>query len=199
MNARSDFKIPTSLLCHGIERARLGRGQDLAQQQPLLPQWSIITYHFPAKGNRPEVKVIWYDGGKLQEKLAHLEAERTLEDNGCAIIGEKAGLLGGSHATPPRLIPESYRQTFPRPAATIPRSIGDRLEWVRAGLAGKPEDAKSGSWYSAPFTEALLVDLSAVRFQKRIEWDATNLKASNCPEADAIIKKTYREGWKLPV
>ena len=29
------------------------------------PTWSIITYHFPAKGDRPAVKMVWYDGGKL--------------------------------------------------------------------------------------------------------------------------------------
>jgi hypothetical protein len=85
------------------------------------------------------------------------------------------------------------------PPKTIARSPGHHLEWVRAALAGKPEDAKSGFWYSAPFTESLLVGLLAVRFQKRIEWDSAAMKAKNCPEADAIIRKAYRKGWELPV
>ena len=66
-----------------------------------------------------------------------------------------------------------------------------------ASKAGKPEDAKSGFWYSAPFTESLLIGLLAVRFGKRIEWDSVNLKAKNCPEADAIIHKTYRDGYGI--
>jgi len=65
-------------------------------------------------------------------------------------------------------------------------------------IAGKPEESKSGFWYSAPFTEALLVGLLAMRFQKRIEWDSAAMTAKNCPEADAIIRKAYRDGWKLP-
>ena len=30
-----------------------------------------------------------------------------------------------------------------------------------------------------------------------VNWDAENLKATNAPEADAFIRKTYREGWTL--
>lgn len=29
------------------------------------------------------------------------------------------------------------------------------------------------------------------------KWDAENLKASNCPEADKYIRREYREGWTL--
>ena len=163
-----------------------------------FPAWNIVRYHFPAKGARGEITMTWYDGGKLPAKVPFLEEGRQLSDNGLIIVGDKAGLMGGSHASPPRIIPEVKMKEFPRPAATIPRSPGHRIEWVRAALAGKPEDAQSGFWYSAPFTEALLVGLLAVRYQKRVEWDAAALKSPNTPEADAIIRKAYREGWKLP-
>ena len=75
--------------------------------------------------------------------------------------------------------------------------MGHRREWIDACKAGKPEDAKSGFHYSAPFTEALLVGLLAVRFGKKIEWDSVNLKATNVPEADAIIHKVYRQGYGI--
>ena len=163
-----------------------------------FPAWNIVRYHFPPSGNRPEVKLTWYDGGKMPKDVPFLEPDRKLADNGCLFIGDKAGMMGGSHANAPRLLPEAKMKEFTRPAPTIPRSPGHRIEWVRAAIAGKPEDAKSGFWYSAPFTEALLVGLLAVRFQKRIEWDPTTMKAKNCAEADPIIRKAYREGWKLP-
>jgi hypothetical protein len=41
------------------------------------------------------------------------------------------------------------------------------------------------------------VGLLAVRFGKRIEWDAANLKATNCPEAEAIVHKVYRQGYGI--
>ena len=164
-----------------------------------FPAWNIIKYHFPAKGDRPEVTMTWFDGGKMPQDVPFFEKTRTLSDNGCIFIGEKAGLMGGSHASPPRIIPETSMKEFGKLEPKLPRSAGHRIEWVKAAIAGKPEDAKSGFWYSAPFTEALLVGLLAVRYQKRIEWDAEAMKAKNCPEADEVIKKAYREGWKLPV
>ena len=36
----------------------------------------------------------------------------------------------------------------------------------------------------------------AVRLQKRIEWDAAAMKATNAPEADPLIRKTYRDGLR---
>ena len=32
---------------------------------------------------------------------------------------------------------------------------------------------------------------------KKLVWDSANLKATNCPEADQFIRKTYRDGWVL--
>ena len=65
---------------------------------------------------------------------------------------------------------------FERPAKTIPRSIGHHREWVDACRAGRPEDAKAGFWYSAPFTEALLVGLLPIYAGKRIQWDARTIE-----------------------
>ena len=141
----------------------------------------------------------WYDGGKLPENVPMLEAGRNIGDNGLILLGDKAGLLGGSHASSPHIFPISLHASTKYPPKTIPRSPGHHKEWVTAALAGKPEDSKSGFWYSAPFTESLLVGMLAIRFQKRIEWDSVAMKAKNCPEADPIIRKAYREGWKLPV
>src|SRR5512138_254867 len=84
---------------------------------------------------------------------------------------------------------------FKAPPKTIPRSIGHRAEWIQACKEKKPDDAKAGFAYSGPFTEALLVGNLATRLQKRIEWDAANMRAKNAPEADALIRKRYRNGF----
>ena len=74
---------------------------------------------------------------------------------------------------------------------------GRRVEWVEACRAGKPQGAKAGFAYSGPFTEALLVGNLAVRLQKRIEWDSTNRKATNAPQAEPLIRKTYPAGFGI--
>jgi hypothetical protein len=32
---------------------------------------------------------------------------------------------------------------------------------------------------------------------KKLEWDAANLHATNAPEIEPLIHRTYRRGWKL--
>jgi hypothetical protein len=92
---------------------------------------------------------------------------------------------------------KSRRQEFQPPPATIPRSIGHRLEWIKACKDHKPEDTKAGFAYSGPYSEALLVGNLALRLQKRIEWDAANMRASNASEADDVIHKRYRQGFGI--
>ena len=163
-----------------------------------FPEWNIITYHFAAKGEQPAVKLVWYDGGKMPPKPPGMEPERALNDNGIYFVGDKGVIIAPGWSGTPRLVPESKMAEFVMPAKTIPRCPeGHRKEWIEACLAGKPENAKSGFHYSAPFTESLLTGLLAVRFGKRIEWDSANLKATNAPEADAFIHKTYRQGYGI--
>jgi hypothetical protein len=37
----------------------------------------------------------------------------------------------------------------------------------------------------------------AVRLQKRIEWDGAKMQATNAPEAEPLIRKTYRLGFGM--
>jgi len=37
----------------------------------------------------------------------------------------------------------------------------------------------------------------AFRVGKKLDWDAKNLKATNCPEADKYVQKEYRKGWEV--
>lgn len=163
-----------------------------------FPSWNIITYHFPARGDQPPVTLKWYDGGKMPPKPPGMEEEKKLGDNGIYFVGDKGVIIAPGWSGTPRLVPESRMKDFVIPARVIPRcTVGHRREWIEACKAGKPEDAKSGFHYSAPFTEALLVGLLAVRFGKKVEWDSVNLKATNVPEADAIIHKVYRQGYGI--
>jgi len=163
-----------------------------------FPLWSIVTWHFAACGTRGPIKLVWYDGGKLPPPPPGLEADRKLADNGIYFVGDKGVILCGGWSGTPRLVPETAMQSFVPPQKTIPRSPGHRQEWVQACIAGRPEDAKAGFWYSAPFTEALLVGVLPIRLGKRIEWDAAAMKAKNAPEAEPLIRKPYRAGFELP-
>ncbi|MEI7730954.1 MAG: Gfo/Idh/MocA family oxidoreductase [Verrucomicrobiota bacterium] len=172
-----------------------------AQSSPIkketYPSWQIITFEFAAKGGRPALKAYWYDGGKMPPKPKDLGDDFDLPDNGIYFLGTKGVIVCGGWCGMPKLFPDSLRNSFELPPKTLPRSIGHRAEWVQACKDRKPEDAKAGFAYSGLFTETLLVGNLATRLQKRIEWDAANMRAKNAPEADAIIRKVYRKGFGI--
>ena len=78
---------------------------------------------------------------------------------------------------------------------TIPRVPGGRpqLEWLRA-IKGEGPKPGSSFDYAGPLTEAVLLGNLAVRLPgTKIEWDGPNMKCTNSEEADALVRKVYRE------
>jgi len=66
---------------------------------------------------------------------------------------------------------------------------------VRACKNGTQPGAHFG--YSGPLTEMCLLGNVAKRLDTRLEWDAANLKVTNLPEANKLIRPAYRKGWSL--
>ena len=52
--------------------------------------------------------------------------------------------------------------------------------------------------FSGPFSEMVLMGNLAVRFPyTRLNWDGENMQVTNHPEANAYVRRPYREGWSL--
>ena len=162
-----------------------------------FPAWSVIEWEFPAKGDRPAVRVFWHDGGKLPPRPPELEPDGKMGSNGCLFVGEKGKMMGGGWADFCRLIPESRRKEFPAPPRTLPRSIGHYKEWVEA-CKGAQIVPGSNFEYSGPMTEAILLGNIAVRFaDQELRWDAEKLAFTNNAEATALLHYEPRKGWEL--
>ena len=160
------------------------------------PPGCVITYQFPAKGNRPGVKVVWYDGSFAPPRPSELEPQRKLPQFGAIIIGDKGKALHGSHGAGGwQLLPRARNDAYRLPPPTIPRVPGHHADWVRACKGGP---GASSNWnYGGPLAEVALLGVLALRFPgQRMDWDAANLRVTNFPAADAFIKPAYREGWK---
>lgn len=123
----------------------------------------------------------------------------SLSYNGISFVGDKGTLVCGGWSGSPILYPVERRKEFQMPAGTIPRSIGHSPEWIEVCKDHKPEDAKAGFAYSGPFTESLLVGNLPLWLQRRFEWDAANMKASNAVEAGELVHKRYGEGSGIGV
>ena len=162
------------------------------------PNASIVTFQFPARGDKPPVKVTWSDGGLKPILPPEVEYDYEFESNGTIMIGEHATMKCGTYGGSPRIIPESKMQELRSslPPETIPRvEGGPHKEWAKACKEGP----KCGSNfdYSGPFTEVVQLGNIAIRARHKLEWDGPNMKFTNDPEANKYIGSTYeyRKGW----
>jgi predicted dehydrogenase len=151
----------------------------------------IVRYEFPARGQMPPVKFTWYDGQNRPPVLK----EKGLVDRGAGVlfIGREGTLL--ADYTLRQLYPESKFADYVPPEPTIPASIGHHNEWIEACKTGSATTCNFD--YSGALAEAVLLGNVAYRAGKKLQWDAEQLKAVNCPQADRYLRREYREGWTL--
>ena len=149
----------------------------------------IVRYEFPAREGMPPVKFTWYDGNLIPREVA---GER-VPGSGVMFMGSEGHMFAdyGSY----RLFPKEKFANFKPPEPTIPRSIGHHAEWVKACKDGSATTCNFD--YSGPLSEAVLLGNVAYRAGRKLQWDAKSLKAGNCPEADALVRKPYRAGWEV--
>jgi hypothetical protein len=50
--------------------------------------------------------------------------------------------------------------------------------------------------YASGLTASVLLGNVALRAGTRIEWDASNMRVTNVPDANQFLGREYREGWK---
>jgi predicted dehydrogenase len=162
-----------------------------APHPELAPATMSATYTYGPRGDMPAVTVTWYQGE--MKPAIWSTGQIPPWESGCLFVGERGMLLAdyGKYL----LLPEKDFAGFEAPPATIPRSPGHHAEWLDACKTGKPTSADFV--YSGWLTEANHLGNVAYRTGKKIYWDATALKASGVPEADALIRRTYRAGWTL--
>jgi predicted dehydrogenase len=165
-----------------------------------FPLASVITYEFPARGNKPPVKMKWFDGGLMPPRPEELEPGRRMGEQGGGVIfiGTKGKLMHSVYGENPRLIPESKMQAYQRPANTIPRSPGIHEEWV---AACKGEGKTTSNFdYASKLTEMMLLGNIAIRLKNKntiLKWDGPNMRFTNLDEANQHLQTEYRQDWKL--
>jgi predicted dehydrogenase len=154
-------------------------------------RWTIARQEYPARGDLPPVTLTWYNGGPYPAFVKHTDVPNW--GNAVLFVGSDGMLIAdyGKHA----LLPEDRFADFEPPDPFIPDSIGHHREWVEACKTGGPTTCSFD--YSGALTEAALLCNVALRTGQRLSWDAKNLEAVGCPEADAFIRRAYREGWTL--
>lgn len=150
-----------------------------------------------AKHNPPPLEP---EAGAEKSKNAKKRSQVALDDPArwdLILVGDRGMMLFNRGSMDWITTPGSRAAEYANVPQSLPRVPNEDVEWIKS-CQGGPK-ALSSFDYSGPFTEMVLLGNVAVRLDKKIEWDSKSLKATNAPEADALIRTEYRKGWTLPV
>ncbi|HSK11052.1 MAG TPA: Gfo/Idh/MocA family oxidoreductase [Vicinamibacterales bacterium] len=162
-----------------------------APHNELAPASMQAKYEYKASGDQPDVTLTWYQGTMKPELWTKGEIPRW--QSGALFVGDK-GMLLADYRRHVLLFGDTIEE-FKRPPASIPKSLGHHAEWIHACKTGAPTTCHFE--YAGWLTEANHLGNVAFRAGKKLEWDAAQMRATNAPEADPFLKRSYRSGWKL--
>jgi len=165
----------------------------------LWPRANHITWEFP--GNDLTVAgqpllVEWFDGVEpdfyIPEEFRKLYQGAKFPEEAALFIGEDGALLL-PHTSGPQLLPKEKFAATARPQVK-----GENHYHNFANSILDNTRSESPFDISGPMSEAVILGTVAVRTPGvRLEWDAQALKVTNSTTADALLRRTYRDGWRI--
>ncbi|MEN8791233.1 MAG: Gfo/Idh/MocA family oxidoreductase, partial [Lentimonas sp.] len=168
----------------------------------MIPDYSVVRFDFPARGNKKACSMYWYDGarnGGTPIKASDDWGWGKAPDSGSHWFGDKANGFLDNRSNNPRFADKEKARAFKESGGVdqkYPRvgKGGPHKEWIKAIKGGS--ECGSNFDYAAPMTEVALLGVLAQRFGGRIEWDTKNMKVTNRPELNEFIKEPARAGWE---
>ncbi|NUR34142.1 MAG: Gfo/Idh/MocA family oxidoreductase [Gemmatimonadaceae bacterium] len=156
-------------------------------------------YEFAARGSQPPVQLHWYDGGILPPRPRFYPDDMPFEPGGGGIIvGDKGILVYDTYGANPRVCPESVAADAAKVPQSVPRiTVSHEVNWVQACKGDAT--ASSPFEYASALTETMLLGIAALRSgqNRKVNYDATNMRFTNAPDADHFLTREYRKGWEL--
>jgi predicted dehydrogenase len=169
------------------------------QKNVSFPMASTVHYQFPAVGDRPAVKVSWYDGGLFPPRPDGLPDDVKFDSEGGGIfIGDKGILIHNTYGDKPRLFPMSVAQAGEAVPVSLPRiTESHQMNWVHA-CKGEAQ-ASSPFEYGASLNETMVLGVAALRAGqgRKVLYDAEKMEFSNAPDANQFLTREYRSGWAI--
>ncbi len=151
----------------------------------------------PANDWRGEIGVHWYQGGAMP-RTPRDWVDLNKIGHGAMFKGSKGYVI--SDFTSRLVIPfgdnadMSYYNR--RPKEKMLPDVGHfQKEWTNACKGNLKTSCDFE--YSGTMIETMLLGLVAYRMGKKLEYDGATGRVTNCPEANELLSRKYREGWTL--
>jgi predicted dehydrogenase len=161
------------------------------------PVATTTHYEFPARANRPGVKMAWYDGGFMPARPAEMGEMKLNANGGVLYVGTRGKMLQESTGTRPRLLPVDLHNSTgapPERLARVPHQAHE-MNWVNA-IRGTDTISCPFS-YAAYLTEIMLLGLAALRAGTRLQYDGAAMRVTNDVAANDFLRREYRQGFGL--
>jgi predicted dehydrogenase len=168
-----------------------------ARRADTWPQSNHITWIFPGNERTAgDITVEWFDG----EFFPPAEVQTIAKAGGFDEYPAEASMVLGTegalllpHQAAPRLLPKEKFAAVVRPELKGPSHYH---RFVNACLGGAPTNSPFEN--TGPMSEAIILGTVAIRVPGTVlEWDAARGRITNNPEAERLLRRTYRKGWEV--
>ncbi len=156
------------------------------------------SFDIPANDWRDAIRLHWYQGGAMP-KSPKSYVNLSKIGHGAMFKGTKGYLIAdfGSRLLIPFGDASDMTYYKPRTKETALPPLGlFQKEWIDA-CKGDPTATSCNFDYSGKLIETMLLGLVAYRVGKKIKYDGKAGRVTDNPEADALLKRKYRDGWPL--
>jgi len=162
-----------------------------------FPFSSTVRFKYPAKGFRPPVDLIWYDGGmKPPVPGEFYSGEKEFPAEGMMFVGDKGKIMSEFVVKNPYVVSGDMKL-----AAELTRKPADenkKAAGIKAFLSGciKGEQVAGNFREAWSITEAVNLYAVALRAGKTLKYNPKERKITNIPEANNYFTREYRKGWE---
>jgi hypothetical protein len=163
-----------------------------------FPMASSVRFKYAAKGSRPAIDLIWYDGGiRPAIPVELIEDNKELPAEGMMFVGDKGKILAGFNVDDPQLISGKQAGGVQLPK----RDQNDNSTKATDAYQEFIDACKSKKQYPGSFaeaehlTEAVNLYAASLRSGKLLKYDAASMKITNAPDANKYLSREYRSGW----
>jgi predicted dehydrogenase len=165
----------------------------------LWAQANHITWVFPGSAltaDGKELTVEWFDGVEpdfyIPEEYRKLYPGKNFPEEAALFIGENGALLL-PHTSGPQLLPREKFADLARPQV---KGENHYHSFLNSILDNTP--CESSFDISGAMSEAVILGTVAIRTPGvKLAWDAQALKITNSSDANSLLRRSYRDGWKI--
>lgn len=170
-----------------------------ARRADTWPQSVHVTWTFPGNeftgGDRLTIE--WFDGlfyppEDVIKSYTNAFPGGTYPPESSCVIGTEGRMILPNSAAP-ILLPKGKFDSFVRPKL----EARNHYHHFADAILGRAEN-ESHFQQTGPMTEAILLGTIAVRHpETELKWDAEAMRITNLPEANALLRRQYRDGWSV--